>query len=103
MDQVGGAFFLDAFYSPLVETIVFVGLMYRTFRSQWGIVASLLLGATIFAAAHQSKLLFLDFFVLGLINFLLYEFRKSLAPALAHHVTFNLLVYGSQLSLFKEL
>jgi membrane protease YdiL (CAAX protease family) len=101
MDHVGGTFFLDAFYSPLVETIIFVGSMYRTFRSQWGIAASLLLGSAIFSAAHMSNLLFLDFFVFGLANFLLYEFRKSLAASLAHHVTFNVLVYGSQLSLFK--
>jgi membrane protease YdiL (CAAX protease family) len=101
--QIADLFFVSIIYGPLVETLIFVGLLYRRFRLQWGYATSVLLGSVIFAAAHRDELLFLRLFLFGLINFTLYEFRKSLAAPLFHHVTLNALVYGSQLTLFSGL
>jgi membrane protease YdiL (CAAX protease family) len=103
MGQVAGGFFLDAIYTPIVETIVFVGFMYQRFRSQTGLIASLLFASAIFAAVHQNSILFLNFFLFGLINFALYEFRKSLTPSLFCHLAYNCFIYGSQVLTWKGL
>ena len=103
INQIANLFFLDGGYIPLVETIIFVGFMYCRFRSQWSIPFSILLGSLIFSALHRDELFFLQFFLFGLINFALYEWRKSLAAPLFHHVIFNGLIYGSQLAFFSPL
>jgi membrane protease YdiL (CAAX protease family) len=101
IDQIASVFFVGSFYVPVIETIVFVGLMYRRFRSQWGFIASILLCSIIFAFVHQNLALFLEFFLFASANLALYEFRKSLAAPLLHHVTLNVMIYGSQLALFS--
>jgi membrane protease YdiL (CAAX protease family) len=100
--QVAGSFFLNALYKPVVETILFVGFLYRGLRSLWGVTASLLFASVIFAALHKNGPLFLDFFLLGLVNFALFEFRKSLAAPLIQHVSYNILVFGSQVLLLGK-
>lgn len=101
INQVASVYFVDTVYVSLIETIIIVGFMYRQFRSQWSFAASVLMASLIFAAIHRNELLFLEFFLFGLLNFTLFEVRKSLAAPLVHHMTANALIYGSQLALFS--
>lgn len=101
--QVASVFFVDTCYVSLVETIVFIGLLYQRLRNYWGLLTSLLFASAVFATSHRSELLFFEFFLFALINLAIYEWRRSLAAPFFHHVTFNALIYGSQLAFFSGL
>jgi membrane protease YdiL (CAAX protease family) len=103
INQIASVFFVDTVYTALVETTIIVGFFYAGMRAQWNVAVSALYVAIIFAAMHRNGLLFLDFFLFALINFALYEWRKSLVAPFFHHLTFNALIYGSQLALFSGL
>lgn len=101
--QVASVFFVDTCYVSLVETIVFIGLLYQRLRNYWGFLTSLLFASVVFAILHRSEFLFLEFLLFALINFAIYEWRRSLAAPFFHHLTLNALIYGSQLALFNGL
>jgi membrane protease YdiL (CAAX protease family) len=100
LDRSSRDFFVSTVYCPTVETIIFVPFLYTRLRSQFGLITSMLVAALIFACVHQNKPLFLSFYLFALINFGLYELRKSIVAPLLHHIFYNGLIYGSQMLSF---
>lgn len=101
VSPLASIFFVETFYAATVETIIFIGFMYNRLRSEWSQITSILVSSLVFAFAHNDKALFLNIFAMGVLNFWLYEYRKTIGPSLIHHITYNFLIYGSQLALLQ--
>lgn len=78
--------------TPLVEELVFRGLIYRQLRRAMPAGAAILLSALIFGSAHLggSWLLMIPAFVVGLTNAYTLEKTGSLLPCIAAHFAANL-------------
>ncbi len=76
--------------APLFEEIFFRGVLYGAVRRRAGVVAALATSSAIFAALHpQLPLGFLPLMTMGLGFSLLYEWRRSLLPAIVAHACNN--------------
>jgi uncharacterized protein len=93
--RTGAGIFLAALFivvlAPIGEEIFFRGFLYTAFRRQWGVAPALALSSAVFALFHLEPLLFVPMFVIGLILASLFEYRRSLAPAIFLHAINNLI------------
>jgi len=78
--------------APVVEELVFRGLVYRMLREQWGVAISVAVSAVFFSLMHQG-LLISPQLVGGIIFALAYEWTKSLWVAIGLHMGANASVY----------
>ena len=101
-NRIAEVFFVDCFYSPFVESVVFIIFLYASIRLSFNFITSILLSSFIIAIIHQDRVLFFNFFAFGILNCCLYEYRKSLVPSIFHHIAYNTLIYGSQLLVFTK-
>lgn len=76
--------------APVVEELVFRGVLQRAFEARWGPRIAIALGAGLFGAYHFTAWLFVPTFVLGLAAGWLADARESLWPAIALHALYNL-------------
>lgn len=74
---------------PLIEEMVFRGVLLRAFASRWSLGVALSAQAGLFAAYHFTAWLFIPTFLLGLATGWLAFERRSLWPAVALHVLYN--------------
>ncbi|MGH7256251.1 MAG: lysostaphin resistance A-like protein, partial [Nitrospirales bacterium] len=78
---------------PIVEELVFRGLLYGTLRRRFGVVLSAVLSAGLFALAHGYGWIgWASVFWSGLIWAWAYEQTRSLLPGMVAHAVNNLLV-----------
>jgi membrane protease YdiL (CAAX protease family) len=82
-------FTVGAIIAPIVEEVVFRGLLYQWLRTHTGVVVAVLLSATIFSAAHVIPLLLPALFVVGIILALVFEWSQSLWVTIALHMLQN--------------
>jgi membrane protease YdiL (CAAX protease family) len=88
---------LAGFVGPVVEELVFRGMLYPALESRWGWIASALLTSVFFAALHPNKIA--QF--LGSILFIcLLRRTGSLRASIAVHSAFNLLMWYPLLGQF---
>lgn len=91
---------VGAVIAPIVEELVFRGLLYRAIRSRWGIAWASIVTALLFSVVHFTPLLIGVFFVFGLILAAVVEHYKSLYPPIVLHALNNsvalVLLYVSQ-------
>ncbi|MGI8793889.1 MAG: CPBP family intramembrane glutamic endopeptidase [Acidimicrobiales bacterium] len=77
--------------APMVEEIFYRGVLQPTLIKRFGPVPGILAGAMIFGAAHQQPLQFPALAAFGaVLGFLSWRFDR-LGPAIATHITFNML------------
>lgn len=76
--------------APVVEELVFRGVLQQAFETRWGPAPAITLGAALFGAYHFTAWLFVPTFVLGLAAGWLAHARESLWPAIALHALYNL-------------
>lgn len=87
--------------TPVVEEILFRGLLFATLRTRLGLGASAVLSAAIFAVAHGYGVLgFAAVFWSGVLWAVAYEKTGSLLPSIAAHAVDNL---GASLALLLVL
>ena len=81
---------LSWFVGPVIEELVFRGLLYRAFERQWGWVVSMVLTSLLFGLAHPNRILAA---ALGSIV-LIWLLRRtgSLRACVIVHVTYNVLI-----------
>lgn len=83
------AFLSTALVAPVVEEVVFRGLIYtrlqRAMDARWAVVVS----AAVFGACHGELVWFCYAFVLGLIFAQLTRHTGSILPSMVMHVVFN--------------
>ncbi|HZG66294.1 MAG TPA: type II CAAX endopeptidase family protein [Herpetosiphonaceae bacterium] len=75
--------------APLVEEVIFRGLIYGWLRARMPIVVAVIASAAIFAAAHVIPLLLPALFVVGVILAIVYEYSGSLWTVIALHAIQN--------------
>ncbi|MDX8387770.1 MAG: type II CAAX endopeptidase family protein [Ghiorsea sp.] len=84
--------FLMVVLAPIVEEIIFRGLLYRMLREQWGIAISVLVSAVFFSLVHHGMIISPQL-AGGVIFALAYEWSKSLWVSIALHMGANGAVY----------
>ncbi|MDX8384273.1 MAG: CPBP family intramembrane glutamic endopeptidase, partial [Ghiorsea sp.] len=78
--------------APVVEELIFRGLLYRMLREQWGIVVSVAVSAVFFSLLHQGQIVSPQL-AGGIIFALAYEWSRSLWVAMGLHIGANSAVY----------
>ncbi len=84
-----GLLLMAGVVAPIVEEIVFRGLLFGWLRPRWGIAVAAAASALGFAAAHGIPLLIPALFLQGVIFALVYERSGSLWPPIIMHGVFN--------------
>lgn len=75
--------------APVLEEMLFRGVILRAFLNQYPRVKAIGLSALIFGLAHLNVYQFSVAFVLGVVAGWLYERSRSLIPCIALHATYN--------------
>ncbi len=78
--------------APVVEEILFRGLLYRILRERWGVVLSVVVSAAFFSMVHHGLLLSPQLLG-GMIFALAYEKSRSLWVSIGLHMGANSAVY----------
>lgn len=84
-------FFVGAIVAPIVEELLFRGLLYQWLRSRMHVGVAVLASAAIFSAAHVLPILFPALFAVGLVLTLVFEWSRSLWITIALHFLQNAL------------
>jgi len=83
-------FLLTVIIAPVAEEVFFRAFLYQAFRERYGILAGLLISATIFAFFHFSMLAALPVFIfIGALLGLMFETFDSVYPAILLHALNN--------------
>ena len=91
MEEGGAVLFLaTAFAAPVVEEVIFRGLIYTRLRRGLHPMAAVVGSALLFGYCHGEFVWFCYAFVLGFILAQVTRYTNSLMPALVMHVVFNL-------------
>lgn len=86
--------------APIVEEMLFRGLLYRYLRARMGVVGSVALSAGLFAALHAVPVLLPMLLVIGVTLALVAERYDSIVPCIALHALHNSLML---VVLYREL
>ena len=84
-------FVVGAIIAPIVEEMVFRGLLYQWLRKHTNIVIAIILSGAIFAAAHVYPVVLLPLFVIGVVFAAVFEWTKSLWITILLHFFQNAL------------
>lgn len=82
-------FLATAIVAPVVEEVIFRGLIYTRLQRALSSGAAMIVSAAIFGACHGDFIWFCYAFFLGLVFALLVRSTRSILPALLMHVVFN--------------
>jgi uncharacterized protein len=80
---------LAAVVAPIVEEIIFRGIILRGFRAHYGKVRAILYSSLLFGIVHLNPWQFLPAFVLGLFLGALYLRTGTVAVTIAAHAVYN--------------
>jgi membrane protease YdiL (CAAX protease family) len=87
-----------ALVGPLVEELLFRGLLTAAFRQRFGPIRTALLTAALFALAHVLPRVIPPIFILGLALALVYERVGSTLPGILVHCLYNGIAVGAALT-----
>jgi len=88
--------------APIFEELIFRGILYSTLRAKFGVPASIIGSAVIFALAHgYGPMAFLAVFWSGMLWAWIYERTGSVIPGMCAHVINNGLVVYSLVAIFR--
>jgi len=89
LDQIGMSLLLLAVLAPVVEELVFRGLLYGWLAGRWGKTVGWIVSSIAFAAAHTEPAHVVLVFPLGLMFGWLRQRTDSLLPSLVAHIANN--------------
>lgn len=81
--------------APVVEEIVFRGLVYRFLRQRTGVASSAIVSGALFSAVHGYLVVLPALFIFGVALALVTERYASIVPAIVLHATKNALALGA--------
>jgi membrane protease YdiL (CAAX protease family) len=85
--------------TPLVEELLFRGVLYQALRRSMPVSSAAVLSAMIFAFMHLNVVMFVPLLVMGLVLALVYEWSESIYPTILLHACNNgimlLIITGS--------
>jgi uncharacterized protein len=83
------AFFSVSALTPFIEEVIFRGIIYGGFKKRFGVIASIVMSAFIFAVLHGSLQLMPYFMTAGIAFALVYEYYKTLWASIFVHIVIN--------------
>lgn len=86
---IAAAAFLAVVLAPVVEELVFRGLLFGWLRARCGTVAGAVLSSLAFAAVHASLTAIVALFLVALLLCALYTRTRSLYPCMLYHSLLN--------------
>ncbi len=81
----GLAFFAGAIVAPVVEELVFRGLLYQWLRMRTNVTVGVIVSAAIFSAIHGIPIVFPALFMVGIVLAVAFEWSKSLWVPITLH------------------
>ncbi|SHH70027.1 CPBP family intramembrane glutamic endopeptidase [Massilia sp. CF038] len=87
-----GSIIITCLLAPVLEEMLFRGIILRSFLLQYPRWISIFASAAIFGAAHMNVYQFTAAFILGLFLAWLYQRTKSLVPCIVLHAVYNSLL-----------
>jgi len=87
----GGLVLFAVVAGPIVEEIIFRGILYPCLKSRVGFIHALWISSLLFAAIHRHAISMPPLFCLAAALALLYEWRGNLAACMVMHAGFNAL------------
>lgn len=93
--------FLYGCISPLVEEIIYRGLLYNRLKRIFPLYLSMILSALLFGITHGNIVQGVYGFIMGLLIVWFYEHYESFAAPLLVHIVANVSVYILQFTLWK--
>ena len=85
----GLLFVVVCILAPVVEELLFRGIVFRRMRAYWGTTIAMVFSALIFGIVHLDIITGIAAFVIGLIMALIYERTGSLLASMLFHFGFN--------------
>ncbi|GAC1433428.1 MAG: hypothetical protein NVSMB65_07300 [Chloroflexota bacterium] len=82
-------FVMVGLVGPIVEELVFRGMLYQLLRSSLPLWAAIALSAGLFALIHGLAVLLPALFVFGVALALVFEYTRSLYPSIVLHMVIN--------------
>src|SRR5439155_25789023 len=83
--------FAACLIAPLIEELVFRGLLYRAWERQWGWLPAAIASSLVFAYMHPA--VYISQFAAGLIFVCIFRRTGSLRAAIAVHAIFNIAIW----------
>lgn len=87
-------FILTVIIAPIVEEILFRGVMLHRFTIKWGVKWAILASSTIFAIFHND---IIGAFIFAIVMCILYIKTASILVPIVAHIINNLLAYGLEI------
>lgn len=75
--------------APIIEELLFRGVLYGWLRTRWSAVGGVILSAAIFSGAHAIPLILASIFIVGITLAIVYEKTKSTLATMMLHSAFN--------------
>lgn len=75
--------------APIIEELLFRGVLYGWLRTRWSAVGGVILSAAIFSGAHAIPLILASIFIVGMTLAIVYEKTKSTLATMMLHSAFN--------------
>lgn len=82
-------FFVIAIWAPVIEEIIFRGILYAPYRKRYGAFLAIILNALFFTTIHLS--LSIEALFIGILFAALYEKTESIIATISAHSGYNLL------------
>lgn len=88
-------FFVGAILAPIVEELLFRGLLYQWLRARTNVVVAVVASGAIFSAAHVIPVLLPALFLVGVVLAVVFEWTRSLWVVIALHFMQNALAISA--------
>lgn len=85
-----GSFILSVIIAPIIEEMIFRGIMYRFFKDKFSLNIALISSAFVFALIHYNLLTFAPLLVVGILLVRVYEQTGDIKACMVFHGLFNL-------------
>jgi membrane protease YdiL (CAAX protease family) len=89
-------------WAPILEELLFRGVLYSALRQKFGIIASAAFSAVLFAAGHYYTWPgLIEMTIYGIASALAFELTRSLVPCMLAHIVMNLFASGFTVMLYS--
>lgn len=96
------AFVILVILAPIIEELLFRGLIYTKLRANYGASSTIIVSSIIFAGFHLELQIFLPLFILGCIIGYIYEKSDSLWVPILFHLINNGLAFAAEIYIISS-
>lgn len=92
MGGIWPAFVLSVILAPIIEEIVFRGIMFPALRKHYGVIVGIIASSLVFTLVHINILQMISALPLGIYLAIMYHRTGSIIPGIVLHALWNLIV-----------